>query len=112
MPGYNSAISLHPDSSYGVVLFIGGEYRDAARLSYDVFDIMQPAFDRAHAEAVASLYTGKWASKASNSSASVVLAKGTLYIEHLILEGSDVLPLFEASGRLALRSSQRKDEFR
>lgn len=112
LPGYHTAIAVNPDSSYGVIVFIGGRYSDAAKLAYDTFEIMQPAFDKARAVAAAELYTGEWRSNDGNSSAVITLNKGTLYVERLVLNGSDVLPLFGASPKLALSSTYRRDEFR
>ena len=46
------------------------------------------------------------------SGARIVVQRGTLYIENLALRGVDVLRKFGAPGRLALRSSMRRDELR
>ena len=112
MAGYHSALGIHPTSSYGIIVLLGGHYPDATKLAYDALDILQPAFDKAHVELATSLYGGKWASGDGNSSASVVVEKGTLFVDKLVLNGSDVLAMFHAPGRLALRSSERRDEFR
>lgn len=112
MAGYHAAIAIHPASSYGIVVLLGGHYPDAAKLAYDAFNLMQPAFDNVHAELSASLYSGKWASDDGNSSATVTVERGTLYAESLILNGSDVLAMFHAPSRVPLRSSERRDEFR
>lgn len=93
-------------------MLIGGEFADAPKLAYDAFDIMQSALDKAQAGAVSRLYTGKWEDEQSNSSAVTSLAKGTLYVDKLILNGTDVLPVFGASSKLAMRSTQRPGEFR
>lgn len=112
MAGYHSAFGIHPASSYGIVVLLGGHYPDATKIAYDSLDFLQPAFDKSHAELAASLYGGKWSSSDGNSIASVVVQKGTLFVEKLILNGSDVLATFQAPGKLPLRSSQRRDEFR
>lgn len=112
MAGYHAAVALHPGTSYGVAVLLGGHYPDAAKLAYDAFDIFQPAIDRALAELSTALYAGKWASSDGESSAAVVLHKGTLYVEHLVLNGTDAMAVFDSPGRVALRSSHRRDEFR
>jgi hypothetical protein len=112
MAGYHSVIAIHPGTGYGVVVFLGGRYFDAAKLAYDTFEIFQPAIDSVLAEAATALYAGSWTSEDRESSASIVVEKGTLYIEHFISNGTDILEKFHAPGRLALRSSQRHDEFR
>ncbi|EJD43615.1 beta-lactamase/transpeptidase-like protein [Auricularia subglabra TFB-10046 SS5] len=110
MAGYHAAIALHPGTSYAVVVLLGGRYPDAARLAYDAFDIFQPVFDKSLAELASSLYVGTWGS--GNDTATISLERGTLYIERLVLEGRDILKNFFAPGRLALRSTERRDELR
>ncbi|PSR83958.1 hypothetical protein PHLCEN_2v5562 [Hermanssonia centrifuga] len=112
MAGYHAAIAIHPGTSYGVIILMGARYPDAAKLAYDAFEIMQPFMDSALATLSRKLYAGKWESSDGNSSASIVVEKGTLYISNLVLNGSDVLPMFNASERVPLRSSERRDEFR
>jgi hypothetical protein len=112
MAGYHSALAIHPGTGYGVVVFLGGNYFDATKLAYDTFEIFQPAIDGVLAEMSTALYAGSWISEEGNSSASIVVEKGTLYVERFISNGTNVLGMFHAPGRLALRSSQRRDEFR
>lgn len=112
MAGYHSAVAIHPGTGYGIVVLLGGNYFDAAKLTYDAFEIFQPAIDDVLAEMAAMLYAGSWTSQDGESSAMIVVEKGTLYINHFILNGTNVLAMFHAPGRLALHSSQRHDEFR
>ncbi|RDX46309.1 beta-lactamase/transpeptidase-like protein [Lentinus brumalis] len=116
MAGHHAALAIHPGTGYGVVVLMAGHYPDAAKLAYDAFEIMQPAIDKALADMAAELYVGQWRDEdpeaKANSSALVAISKGTLYIEKLVLEGVDALKNFGAPGRLALRSSRRRDEFR
>lgn len=112
MAGYHSALAIHPGTGYGVVVLLGGKYFDAAKLAYDTFEIFQPAIDGVLTEMSTQLYAGSWTGDDGNSSASIVVDKGTLYVERLISNGTDVLGMFHASDRVPLRSSQRRDEFR
>jgi len=112
MAGYHSALAIHPGTSYGVVVYLAGNYFDAAKVAYDVFEIFQPAIDGVLAEMSTALYAGLWTSEDGDSLASIVVNKGTLYMERFISNGTDVLGMFRASGQVALRSSQRRDEFR
>ncbi|KZV88561.1 beta-lactamase/transpeptidase-like protein [Exidia glandulosa HHB12029] len=115
MASYHSALALHPGSSYGVVILLAGHYPDAARLAYDAFDVMQPAFDAALADSATELYAGKWTGNVHGNEtdrAIISVEKGTLYLEELVLEGTNVLKTFFAPGRLALRSTERRDELR
>ncbi|KAI0324709.1 beta-lactamase/transpeptidase-like protein [Cubamyces sp. BRFM 1775] len=111
MAGYHSALAIHPGTSYAIVLLMAGHYPDAAQLTYDAFALMQPAIDRVLSDMAIGLYAGEWRDK-HNSSARVVVDKGTLYVERYMLEGVDALQKFGAQGRLALRPSGRRDEFR
>jgi hypothetical protein len=112
MGGYHAGIAIHPGTSYGIVVLLGGRYFDAAKLAYDAFEIFQPAIDSVLAEMATTLYAGSWASEDGDSSASVVVDKGTLYMERFVSNGTDILGMFHAPGRLALRSTQRHDELR
>ena len=111
MAGYHSALAIHPGTSYGIVLLMAGHYPDAAQLTYEAFSLMQPAIDRALADMVTEFYAGEWRDE-RNSFARVVIDKGTLYVERYTLDGVDALQKFGAQGRLALRPSGRRDEFR
>ncbi|KAI1793717.1 beta-lactamase/transpeptidase-like protein [Ganoderma leucocontextum] len=116
MAGYHAALAVHPGTGYGVVVLMAGHYPDAAKLAYDAFEIFQPAIDNALAYTATELYVGEWhdirAREEQPSSARIVIDQGTLYIENFTLRGVDALKNFGARGRLALRSSQRRDEFR
>lgn len=93
-------------------MLMGGHFPDAAKIAYDAFEIFQPAVDKALAEMATSLYAGEWASEDKNSSASIAVSKGTLYIDRLIANGTDILAKFSAPHRVALRSMQRNEDFR
>ncbi|EMD41338.1 hypothetical protein CERSUDRAFT_101835 [Gelatoporia subvermispora B] len=112
MVGFHSAIAIHPGTSYGVSVLMGGHYPDAAKLAYDIFDIMQPFMDKVLADYSQRLYSGTWSSPDGRSSAHILVEKGTLYIDKFVLNGTDVLQIFHSPGRLALRSSERRDELR
>lgn len=112
MAGYHSALAIHPGSSYGVSVLMGGHYGDAAKIAYDAFEIFQPFMDSILATLAGNLYAGTWSNAERNSSATITVEKGVLFLEKYILEGVDALGMFFAPGRLALRSSGRRDEFR
>lgn len=112
MAGYHAAVAIHPGTGYGVSVLLGGNYFDAAKLAYDAFEIFQPAIDAVLAETATNMYAGKWASDDSQSSASIIVEDGTLYVEQFTSNGTDILGMFHAPGRLALRSSRKRDELR
>ncbi|KAI0648780.1 beta-lactamase/transpeptidase-like protein [Trametes meyenii] len=117
MAGYHIAVAFHPGTSYGVVVLMGGRYADATKLAYDTFEMFQPAIDRALADAAKALYVGHWVddspeSATAQTSARIAIERGTLYVEELTLLGVDGLKSFGAQGRLALRSTGRRDELR
>ncbi|KAJ7039367.1 beta-lactamase/transpeptidase-like protein [Mycena alexandri] len=111
MAGYHAALAIHPGTSYGVAVLLGGHYPDAAKIAYDIFDIFQPAIDKSLAELVTSVYVGKWASLDKNSSATVLIDRGTLYVDNLFVDGTDILAKFNSPHRVSLRSTNR-DKFR
>lgn len=116
MAGYHSALAIHPGTSYGIIVLMAGHYQDAAKLAYDAFALMQPAIDNALADMAVKLYAGSWHAdhddQSKPSSARVIVEKGTLYMESYTLLGVDALSMFGAQGRLAMRPSGRRDEFR
>jgi hypothetical protein len=111
MAGYHAALAIHPGTSYGVAVLLGGHYPDAAKIAYDIFELFQPAMDRSLAELAKSMYAGKWASPDGQSSATVLVHKGSLYIENMNINGTDILPMFHSPDRVALRSTHH-DKFR
>ena len=112
MAGYHSALAIQPGSGYGVIVLSSGHYPDSANITYDIFELMQPAFDKALSEQAAKLYSGEWLSADGKSKATISVRKGTLYADEFVLDGSNILDSFHAQGSLALRSSERRDEFR
>lgn len=112
MAGYHAALAIHPGTSYGIVVLLAGHYPDAAKLAYDAFEIFQPAIDGALAAVSSELYGGKWVSEETNSTATVVVERGVVWVKTLILQGVNVLQVFGSPSGLALRSSGRRDEFR
>lgn len=111
MAGYHSALALHPGSSYGVAVLLGGYYPDAAKIAYDVFEIFQPAMDKVHAELATSRYGGRWSSSDEKGSATITVDKGTLYISEFFIDGIDILAKFHSPSRVPLRYVQ-PDKFR
>ncbi|KAJ7108460.1 beta-lactamase/transpeptidase-like protein [Mycena crocata] len=111
MAGYHAALAIHPGTSYGVVILLGGHFPDAAALAYSAFEIFQPGIDQALADAAVARYAGAWTNEGRNSTASITISQGTLYIDHLVVDSVDLLAKFGPSGRVALRWMQR-DEFR
>ncbi|KAL1941009.1 hypothetical protein VTO73DRAFT_7645 [Trametes versicolor] len=114
MAGYHTAIAVHPGTSYGVVVLMGGRYPDAAKLAYDTFELFQPAIDQALADAVEESYVGSWVDETASAptSARISIDRGTLYMEEFSLLGVDALKSFGAQGRLALRPTGWSEELR
>ena len=110
--GYHTAVTVNPTSGVGVVLLMAGAFPDSGELVYDTYEILQPAFDAALADATEQLYAGEWRlDGGGGSDAHVLVDDGTLYIDRLTLFGQDALKTLGAEGRVALRPT-RKDEFR
>ncbi|TCD61213.1 hypothetical protein EIP91_008782 [Steccherinum ochraceum] len=109
---YHSTLAIHPGTGYGISILMASRHPDASSLVYEAFKTFQPAIDSALAEMSRALYAGKWMSEDGQSLARIVVEKGTLWLEQLQPQGVDALKLFGSSGRLALRYSGRRDEFR
>jgi hypothetical protein len=114
---FHTAFSLHPGSSYGVIVLTAGARSIASELAYDAFDIFQPVIDTLLSEAVTAMYAGKWRSEDGHSEAVVVVEQGTLWVNQYVLEGVDVITVFadaslRSEGKLALREVGTRDEFR
>ncbi|KAJ6590024.1 beta-lactamase/transpeptidase-like protein [Mycena vulgaris] len=112
MAGYHAALAIHPGTSYGVVVLLGGHFPDAAALAYRAFETFQPAIDQALADASVARYAGEWFTERANSTASIAVVRGTLYIDRLIVDDVDILAKFNPSGRIALRWMNAHEEFR
>ncbi|KAI1794468.1 beta-lactamase/transpeptidase-like protein [Ganoderma leucocontextum] len=117
LPGFDTAVAIHPGTSYGVVVLAAGSYPDPVGLVYDAFEIMQPGIDKALSDLAQQLYAGHWVdtqpqhNSTERSSARISVHKGTLYIDAFTLLGVDALEKLEAKDRVALRPT-RRDEFR
>ncbi|KAJ7188877.1 beta-lactamase/transpeptidase-like protein [Mycena filopes] len=112
MKSYHTALAIHPGASYGVIVLLGGHFPDSAALAYRAFEIFQPAMDQVLADTSIARYAGNWINEARNSSASIAVSRGTLYIDRLVADGVDVLAQFHPSSRVALRWMQQHEEFR
>ncbi|KAI0643490.1 hypothetical protein C8Q79DRAFT_1002628 [Trametes meyenii] len=91
MAGYHSALAVHLDTSYCLVVFMAGHYPDSAKLMYDAFEIFQPAISKALADAATHLYAGEWSESDDNSDrrsfARIAMERGTLYTTNYTLLG-------------------------
>ncbi|KAJ7725646.1 beta-lactamase/transpeptidase-like protein [Mycena maculata] len=111
MVGYHAALAIHPWMSYGVVVLLAGHFPDSAALAYSTFEIFQPAIDQALADASETRYAGDWVNEDRNSSVSIAVSGGTLYVDRFIVDDVDILAKFGPSVRVALRWMQN-EEFR
>ncbi len=117
LPGFATALAIHPGTSYGIAVLNAGSYPDPVALVYDAFEIMQPGIDQALSDLSHELYSGLWVdvqalgNSTELSAARISVHKGTLYIDEYTLLGVDALKKMGAEGRVALRPT-RRDEFR
>ena len=103
---------------------MAGAYMDAAAIVYHIFEIMQPYIDRTLAELATAMYVGRWKSVDGNSVATVTIERGTLFVEELVLNGTNAMDTFNAfngppevvqgkrKNKFALRPTGRRDELR
>ena len=112
MLAFGSCFSLQPSSGYGIVVLMTGGFPDAGGICWEALRIFQPAIDSVLAEKATQLYVGEWSSSDGLTKAAVSLHRGTLFIDRLEYNHTNVLATFPVDGQLALRSAYRKDEFR
>ncbi|KAL1864074.1 hypothetical protein VTK73DRAFT_6164 [Phialemonium thermophilum] len=112
MFAFGSCISLQPGSSYGIVVHMTGVFPDAGAVCWETLQAFQPAIDSILAKRARKLYVGEWSSADGLAKAITSLHKGTLFLDQLTYNGTNVLETFQMEGRFALRSTARKDEFR
>lgn len=97
---------------------------DAAAIVYHIFEVMQPYVDRTLAELATAMYVGRWRNVNGNSVATITIERGTLFVEELVLNGTNAMDTFNAfngppevvqgkrKSRFALRPTGRRDELR
>ncbi|KAJ7496750.1 beta-lactamase/transpeptidase-like protein [Mycena latifolia] len=79
MAGYHAALAIHPGTSYGVVVLLGGHFPDSLIVFADT------SIERC---------AGEWFAKDRSSTASVAVVRGTLYIDRLIVD----TPIYQRFG--------------
>lgn len=77
--------------SYGVALLMTGTSEIAGDIALNIFKHIQPTLDFILAQQVSDLYSGKWVSGDGNSTMTIVVSGGSLWIDSLVLNGTDVL---------------------
>ncbi|KAJ7938159.1 beta-lactamase/transpeptidase-like protein [Mycena leptocephala] len=93
MAGYHAALAIHPGTSYGVAVLLG-----------DITPMQQKS-----PMTFSNFFNRRWIN--GQSSATVLVHKGSLYIENININGTDILPMFHSPNRVALRSTHH-DKFR
>ncbi|TFK51121.1 beta-lactamase/transpeptidase-like protein [Heliocybe sulcata] len=113
--GYHAEFTVNPATGYGVIILMTGQYLNVQRPTFEVLDIFQPMFDVIAQRTAVQLYTGTW-STTTNGTLSVIdidFRDGSLWVNHIVLRGTDVLQLLlEDPEPAALWSTGRRDQFR
>lgn len=114
MAEHHAVLAVEPSTSIGVIVLLAGPFPDVAQIAYTVFSTFQPTIDNLLELTASQLYAGTFRDPASSSTAVVSIRRGTLWLDKYEVKGTDVLGLFgvKQGGRMALRSSGRKHEFR
>ncbi|TFK53103.1 beta-lactamase/transpeptidase-like protein [Heliocybe sulcata] len=118
--GYHTAFSINPSVNYGVIVLSTGSYFDTLNLTMEIIHTVQPAFDLFIDDSMRRLYEGRWSdadSETSGAQSEVIIRvdQGSIWVERIILDGSDVLQLIQRKNdteRVPLWSTGRKEEFR
>lgn len=115
-----SVFAVNQDMSYGVALLMTGTSETAGDIALNIFKRIQPTLDLILAQQVSDLYSGKWLSGDGNSTTTIEVSGGSLWINSLVLEGTDVLRmtqgLIQDDGKepmpITMWSTGRTHEFR
>lgn len=91
-----------------------GTYGNTEKVIGEVYKHFQPAFDSIHERATKDLYAGTWKSEASNSTAVISVADGSMWMDALTIQGRDILAVLrdDKPEKMALASTGREGEFR
>lgn len=106
--------------SYGVALLMTGTLETVGDIALNIFKHIQPTLDLILAQQVSDLYSGIWVSGDGNSTATIEVSGGSLWINSLVLEGTDVLHMTQGLNRddgkepmpITMWSTGRTHEFR
>ena len=114
---YHSIFILDPSSMHGAVVLMTGRYTHSANLAMKVINAFQPAFDKRFASIADELYSGLWVSDDEASLASTYVESGSLWIDWLVVNATDIFEVLEGSGypenrRYGVWTTGRSDEFR
>ncbi|KZT23563.1 beta-lactamase/transpeptidase-like protein [Neolentinus lepideus HHB14362 ss-1] len=112
---YHCEFTVNPASGYGVIVLMTGQYLNAQNPTFQILDTFQPAFDVLAERAAVQLYTGSWSGTTNGtlSQIDISLRNGSLWVDVMILSGTDVLKLLlENPESVALWSTGRVDQFR
>ncbi|EJU00504.1 beta-lactamase/transpeptidase-like protein [Dacryopinax primogenitus] len=113
----HAAIAINAEAGFGVALLTTSPQSQTAPIIEDAIKAFQPAFDRLRQERAMTMFGGAWElppSRTRNASeARISFKQGSLWLDRLILNGTDALQLLGgrkgASGRLWWTGS---DQFR
>ncbi|KZT52571.1 beta-lactamase/transpeptidase-like protein [Calocera cornea HHB12733] len=108
LASYHAAFAMNPESGYGIVLLSTGAPSQAQSILRSGIAAFQPALDKLRAERAQRLFGGPWELPAARgrgpSDARVVWRQGALWLDRLVLNGTDTLALLAgrrgAKGRL------------
>ncbi|KAJ7740566.1 beta-lactamase/transpeptidase-like protein [Mycena metata] len=91
-----SVFAINQDMSFGIALLTTGSAPIAGHLVLEMFQQLQPTLDRLLAAQVAELYSGRWTAESDvNSEIVISVAQGSLWINKLQLQGTNVLRLVQ-----------------
>ncbi|KZO91613.1 beta-lactamase/transpeptidase-like protein [Calocera viscosa TUFC12733] len=97
LASFHSAFAINPEAGFGVALLTTAAESQTLAIVQDAFKAFQPAFDRIRAEKAMRMFGGPWELPASRtrkaSQAKITFKQGSLLVEKLALNGTDILEL-------------------
>ncbi|KZW04275.1 beta-lactamase/transpeptidase-like protein [Exidia glandulosa HHB12029] len=92
---YHHVFTLNPSSGYSVIVLTSGAFANTHDIAQKAYSLYQPAFDAILTEQLTSKYAGTW--KSGNSTVSIAVGSGGLWVTGLVLDGEDVLKVVQGS---------------
>ncbi|KAH7914552.1 beta-lactamase/transpeptidase-like protein [Hygrophoropsis aurantiaca] len=97
LAGHHTAFTINPVNSYGVIVLTTGPTSETIWLTNLIIEHIQSAFDTALEDATREVIVGSWISDDEQSSITIDLDQGSLYVSRYMLNGTDVLGVLQYS---------------
>ncbi|KAN0082374.1 Beta-lactamase/transpeptidase-like protein [Tylopilus felleus] len=95
LPGYHTAFTLNPVSSYGIIVLQSGPTSETIGLTKLITHHVQAAFDRVSEDVTRDNLGGTWRGTNGSASVTVEIDHGSMYVTKYNINGTDVLRVMQ-----------------